>query len=99
MEKLHDSPQGRYDLLVVDTPPTRNALDFLDAPKKKLLAFIDSRTCSPGPGMLGLKVLGAAGMVLSVLKRATGVDLLEDLCTFFASSATWPKASASAPSA
>ena len=44
MEKLHELHQeGRYDLLVLDTPPTRNALDFIDAPKK-LAAFIDSRT-------------------------------------------------------
>ena len=35
MEKLYELHQeGRYDLLVLDTPPTRNALDFLDAPKK-----------------------------------------------------------------
>ena len=34
MEKLHELHQeGRYDLLVLDTPPTRNALDFLDAPE------------------------------------------------------------------
>src|SRR5918999_3471445 len=44
MEKLYELHQeGRYDLLVLDTPPTRNALDFLEAPKK-LAAFIDSRT-------------------------------------------------------
>ena len=35
MEKLHELHQeGRYDLLVLDTPPTRNALDFLDAPRR-----------------------------------------------------------------
>ena len=35
MEKLHELHQdGRYDLLVLDTPPTRNALDFLDAPQR-----------------------------------------------------------------
>jgi anion-transporting ArsA/GET3 family ATPase len=88
MEKLHELHQeGRYDLLVLDTPPTRNALDFIDAPKK-LAAFIDSRTLQAftGPGGLGLKVLGrGTGMVFSVLKRATGLDLLEDLSTFFSS--------------
>ena len=88
MEKLHELHQeGRYDLLVLDTPPTRNALDFLDAPKK-LAAFIDSRTLQlfTGPGMLGLKVLGrGSGVALSVLKRATGIDLLEDLSEFFSS--------------
>jgi anion-transporting ArsA/GET3 family ATPase len=88
MEKLHELHQeGRYDLLVLDTPPTRNALDFIDAPKK-LAAFIDSRTLQAftGPGMLGLKVLGrGSGMVFSVLTRATGIDLLDDLSAFFAS--------------
>ena len=88
MEKLHELHQeGRYDLLVLDTPPTRNALDFIDAPKK-LSDFIDSRTLQAftAPGMLGLKVIGrSSGMVFSVLKRATGIDLLEDLSTFFSS--------------
>ena len=88
MEKLYELHQeGRYDLLVLDTPPTRNALDFLDAPKK-LSEFIDSRTLQlfTAPGVLGLKVLGrGSGVALSVLKRATGIDLLEDLSTFFSS--------------
>ena len=35
MEKLYELlPGGRYDLLVLDTPPTRNALDFIDAPER-----------------------------------------------------------------
>ena len=88
MEKLHELHQeGRYDLLVLDTPPTRNALDFIDAPKK-LSAFIDSRSLHffTAPGFLGLKVFGRGASVLfSVMKRATGVDLLEDLAGFFRS--------------
>ncbi len=88
MEKLHELHQeGRYDLLVLDTPPTRNALDFIDAPKK-LSAFIDSRSLQffTAPGFLGLKVFGrGTGMLFSVMKRATGVDLLEDLSGFFRS--------------
>jgi anion-transporting ArsA/GET3 family ATPase len=91
MEKLHELHQeGRYDLLVLDTPPTRNALDFIDAPKK-LAAFIDSRTLQmfATPGVMGLKVLGrGSGMAFSVLKRATGLDLLEDLSAFFSSFAS-----------
>ena len=89
MEKLYELHQeGRYDLLVLDTPPTRNALDFLDAPKK-LAAFIDSRTLQlfTAPGMLGLKVLGrGSGVALSVSEArnrhrpARGpVDLLLEL--------------------
>jgi anion-transporting ArsA/GET3 family ATPase len=88
MEKLHELHQeGRYDLLVLDTPPTRNALDFLDAPRR-LSEFIDSRTLQlfTAPGRVGLKVLGrGTGVAFSVMRRATGIDLLEDLGEFFRS--------------
>ncbi len=79
MEKLYELHQeGRYDLLVLDTPPTRNALDFLDAPRR-LSEFIDSRSLQllTAPGRLGLKVLGrGTSVAFSVMKRATGIDLL-----------------------
>jgi anion-transporting ArsA/GET3 family ATPase len=88
MEKLYELHQeGRYDLLVLDTPPTRSALDFLDAPKK-LAAFIDSRSLQlfTAPGRIGLKVLGrGTGVVFSIMRRATGIDLLDDLSEFFRS--------------
>ena len=86
MEKLHELHQeGNYDLLVLDTPPTRNALDFLDAPRR-LARFIDSRSLSffRASSKLGFGLLGrGSGMVFSVMKRATGVDLLKDLADFF----------------
>ena len=88
MEKLYELYQEeRYDLLVLDTPPTRNALDFLDAPER-LSRFVDSRSLQLflRPGRLGLKVFGrGTGMLFGVLKRVTGVDLLQDLSDFFAS--------------
>jgi anion-transporting ArsA/GET3 family ATPase len=88
MEKLYElHREGRYDLLVLDTPPTRSALDFLDAPDR-LAAFIDSRSLRlfTTPGRLGVRVLGrGTGVVLAILKRATGIDLLEDLSEFFRS--------------
>jgi anion-transporting ArsA/GET3 family ATPase len=88
MEKLYElSQEGRYDLLVLDTPPTRNALDFLDAPDR-LARFIDSRALSffLAPSRTGLKIFSrGTGMLFSVLKRITGVDLLQDLSDFFAS--------------
>ena len=88
MEKLHElHTQGRYDLLVLDTPPTRNALDFLDAPDR-LSRFIDSRSLHffLAPSRTGLKIFSrGTGLLFSVLKRVTGVDLLQDLSDFFTS--------------
>jgi len=88
MEKLYELHQEeRYDLLVLDTPPTRNALDFLDAPER-LSRFVDSRSLQVfmRPGRLGLKVFGrGTGMLFSVLQKVTGVDLLKDLSEFFQS--------------
>jgi anion-transporting ArsA/GET3 family ATPase len=88
MEKLHQlHEEGRYDLLVLDTPPTRNALDFLDAPER-LSRFIDSRSLQffLAPSRTGLKIFSrGTGMLFSILKRVTGIDLLQDLSDFFAS--------------
>jgi anion-transporting ArsA/GET3 family ATPase len=88
MEKLHElHSEGRYDLLVLDTPPTRNALDFLDAPDR-LSRFIDSRSLQffLAPSRTGLKIFSrGTGVLFSILKRLTGVDLLQDLSDFFTS--------------
>jgi anion-transporting ArsA/GET3 family ATPase len=88
MEKVYElHHEGRYDLLVLDTPPTRNALDFLEAPER-LSRFVDSKSLQffLKPGRLGLKVFGrGSGLLFSVLKRVTGVDLLRDLSEFFQS--------------
>jgi len=86
MEKLHELHQeGGYDLLVLDTPPTRNALDFLDAPRR-LSRFIDSRSLSffRASSRMSLGIMGrGTGLLFSVMKKATGVDLLKDLADFF----------------
>jgi anion-transporting ArsA/GET3 family ATPase len=88
MEKLYELHQERrYDLLVLDTPPTRNALDFLDAPER-LSRFIDSRSLSllVSSGRRGVRLVSrGTGLVFSVLRRVTGVDLLQDLSDFFRS--------------
>ncbi len=88
MEKLYElHHSGRYDLLVLDTPPTRNALDFLDAPQR-LARFVDSRSLQffLRPGRIGLRVFGrGSGVLFGMLKRLTGIDLLRDLSEFFAS--------------
>jgi anion-transporting ArsA/GET3 family ATPase len=86
MEKLYEIwSDDRYDLLVLDTPPTRNALDFLDAPKR-LTQFIEGRALQVflRPTGFATKIIGGGtSMAFSVLRKITGVDLLEDLAEFF----------------
>jgi anion-transporting ArsA/GET3 family ATPase len=88
MEKLYELHQeARYDLLVLDTPPTRHALDFIDAPER-MTRFIEGKSLQffLKPGRLGMRVLGRSGGILfSALKRITGIDLLQDLSEFFQS--------------
>ena len=86
MEKLYEIHQeGRYDFLVLDTPPSRNALDFLDAPRR-LMQFIEGRGMQMfmKPTGLATKVVGrGSSMALGVLKKVVGFDLLSDLQEFF----------------
>jgi anion-transporting ArsA/GET3 family ATPase len=88
MEKLYEIwSEDRYDLLVLDTPPSRNALDFLEAPNR-LLQFIEGRSLQVflAPTGFAAKVAGrGTSMMFSILKRITGVDLIEDLSEFFGS--------------
>jgi anion-transporting ArsA/GET3 family ATPase len=85
MEKLGQLlSQDRWDLIVVDTPPSRNALDFLDAPKR-LGSFMDSRLwrllLAPGRG-IGRMVTGAMGLAMKALSTILGSQLLSDLASF-----------------
>jgi anion-transporting ArsA/GET3 family ATPase len=76
---------GDFDLLVLDTPPSRNALDFLDAPGR-LTSFLEGRALKAfiRPTGLGMRVLGrGAAPLLGALRRVTGMDLIGDLTTFF----------------
>ena len=88
ISRLYDLDQeGGFDLLVLDTPPSRNALDFLDAPDR-LAGFFQGRAIRIflKPAGIGGRVFGAGtGVVFSILKRVTGVDLLQDLSVFFRS--------------
>jgi anion-transporting ArsA/GET3 family ATPase len=84
--KLHELDQeGRFDLLVLDTPPSRNALEFLDAPGR-LNAFLEGRALKAfmRPTGVGMRVLGrGAQPLLGGLRRITGIDLISDLSVFF----------------
>src|SRR5690349_21133178 len=72
---------GEWDVLILDTPPSRNALDFLDAPTR-LTKFFQGRAIRMFLKPAGLFGRGT-GLVFSVLRRITGVDLLRDLSAFF----------------
>ena len=66
--------EGDFDLLVLDTPPSRNALDFLDAPGR-LTSFLEGRALKAfiRPTGLGMRVLGrGAAPLLAALRRVTG---------------------------
>ena len=83
--ELHRS--GEWDAIVLDTPPSRDALDFLDAPDR-LTRFLEGRALrvllSPGGATRGLFGRGA-GLMLSVFARVTGVNLIGELSGFFGS--------------
>jgi anion-transporting ArsA/GET3 family ATPase len=89
MAKLQEfDATGQWELIVVDTPPTAHALDFLDAPQK-LTQAIDSpavewfRKMQGGSGS-GWSVVGRTGsFVLKRLARFVGSRFLQDLALFF----------------
>jgi anion-transporting ArsA/GET3 family ATPase len=86
MEKLFElHSEGRFDLLVLDTPPSREALDFLDAPRR-LTQFIEGRSMKifMKPSGIAMRVAGRGTSVMfSILKRLVGFDLIADLQEFF----------------
>ncbi len=85
MEKLGQLVhQKRWDLIIVDTPPSRNALDFLDAPQR-LGTFLDGRMIrlfmAPGRG-LGKIVTGALGLAMKGVSTIVGSEMLSDASSF-----------------
>jgi anion-transporting ArsA/GET3 family ATPase len=88
MEKLGQLRHaGEWDLIVVDTPPSRSALDFLDAPQR-LGRFLDGRLIRvlTGParsGMSAMRMLNAGfSMMTGALTKVLGAQVLKDAQTF-----------------
>ena len=85
MEKLSQlAATEQFDLIVVDTPPSRSALDFLDAPQR-LTSFLDGRMIrllvTPGRGVM--KVLGAGFSIFArAVTSVVGGQMLADAATF-----------------
>ncbi|KHL15153.1 UNVERIFIED_CONTAM: hypothetical protein LK11_22995 [Mumia flava] len=83
-EAIADAEHPRWDLIVVDTPPSRSALDFLDAPER-LASLLDGRLLrlllAPARGPARLFSAGF-GMVTSALGKVLGAQVLRDVQTF-----------------
>jgi anion-transporting ArsA/GET3 family ATPase len=86
--KLYELRHERdFDVIVLDTPPSRDAVDFLETPTR-LLGFLEGRALKVfmAPSGLAARVFGrSTGVVFSIFARVTGVDMLNDLSTFFRS--------------
>jgi anion-transporting ArsA/GET3 family ATPase len=92
MEKLYElHTEGGFDIIVLDTPPTKHALDFLDAPDK-IMDFLEGKVIhfliKPYlmAGRIGFKVFrrGAASL-FGILEKVTGMEFLRDLSDFILS--------------
>ena len=86
MEKLYELHVAHdFDLVVVDTPPTRHALDFLDAPRR-LTRFLDHRLyrilMAPTRGLMKAANVATQAFVRT-LSKVVGAEVLEDAITFF----------------
>jgi anion-transporting ArsA/GET3 family ATPase len=96
VERLFEvAREGRYDRVILDTPPTRQALDFLEAPQR-IVGFLDSgaleialrdwfddegRLKPPGRGLRGMGFV--ARRLEGLLDRVIGLDFLQDMLEFF----------------
>ena len=86
MEKLYElHVANNFDLVVVDTPPTRHALDFLNAPRR-LTRFLDHRLyrilMAPTRGLMKAANVATQAFVRT-LSKVVGAEVLEDAITFF----------------
>ncbi len=86
MEKLYElSEDGHYDLVVVDTPPSRNALDFLDAPRR-LTRFLGHRLFQLllMPTRAYLRAVSVATQaLLRTISKVAGAEIVHDAVAFF----------------
>jgi anion-transporting ArsA/GET3 family ATPase len=84
MERLYEiHSSGRYDLIVVDTPPTRNAIDFLEAPER-MADFFGSRLLKWLTAPYRSRVVNLASKPFyTMADRILGAQFLEDIAEFF----------------
>src|SRR3712207_3906764 len=95
MEKLGQLRAGeQWDLIVVDTPPSRSALDFLDAPNR-MSRFLDGTMIrlltapARAGGRAGVRIVGAGFAIFSrIISKILGGQLLNDISAFVSALAT-----------
>lgn len=97
LEKLYSSYEsGQFDLIILDTPPAKHAIDFLNAPQKLSVLFNDkvarwfreSKNNSASGLFMNLINTGTK-QVLNILESVTGNELLRELSDFFLSIEQW----------
>jgi anion-transporting ArsA/GET3 family ATPase len=86
MEALYElHAAGEYDTLIIDTPPSRNALDFLEAPNR-LTDFVGAKLLSwlaSGPSRFGMRAMNvAAAPFLKIADKLVGADVLTEVAEF-----------------
>ena len=88
-EKLYDVVQsGKYDFIILDTPPVKNALDFLESPGR-MAQFVDKRVMKwflhggERKRLLGRLLSGTSGALFRLLGHVFGKEFLEDIAIFF----------------
>lgn len=96
LEKLYSCYEsGLYDLIVLDTPPTKHAMDFLNAPQKLSTLFNDNVAKwfrdpqSKKGGFLGSLLQTGTKQVLKILESLTGSSFIHELSEFFVNIEQW----------
>jgi anion-transporting ArsA/GET3 family ATPase len=86
MEKLYELVDSKqFDVVVVDTPPTRNALDLLDAPRR-LTRFLENRLFRALllPTRVSMRAVGVATKAfLRTISKVAGAEIVQDAVAFF----------------
>lgn len=96
LEKLYSAYEtNSFDLIILDTPPTKHAIDFLNSPQKLSALFHENVTkwfrqpASESPGFLSAVFAAGTRKVLQILEALTGSEFIQQLTEFFTIIEKW----------